>query len=388
MGTFESRKDADVGLRLCGLNGTNPLGFLAALGSLQVLTASHNRAAISLSWENQDCEWTPAIHGVVGSAESIASDVANQLRCPFKPDPDAVGERDQAQKVFEQKNAQLRKTINGLKKRRLRGKERAAAEANELGPLRSELANVRSEWLNALRKCVPSMEIALGKHLNASCDELREAMERELDSASQNQRAVLDLYSAFGSDACSQKKSNLMQPTPFCFTTGSGHQYFLETVRELMTKLTDSRFAEALFCAVEPADEKLSMRWDPREDRRYAVMWSDPTASGNESKTNWAANLLAYQGLQLLPSIPTARGLRTTGWCREEVPTWNWPIWRGRMTCDGIRSLLSHPYLVTKDIERDRTLALGVVAVYQSVRIQVGNPPLHKVNFTPARQIA
>lgn len=130
------------------------------------------------------------------------------------------------------------------------------------------------------------------------------------------------------------------------------------------------------------------MRWDPQEDRRYAVMWSDPTASDNKAKTNWAINLLAYLGLQLLPSIPIRKGLRTTGWSREEDPTWNWALWHGRMSALVVRSVLSHPCLVNKDIKRDHIAATGVAAVYQSARVQVGNPPLHKVNFTPARRMA
>ncbi|MDE2507548.1 MAG: hypothetical protein KGM43_10070, partial [Planctomycetota bacterium] len=162
----------------------------------------------------------------------------------------------------------------------------------------------------------------MGKHLNATDVEFRDASLRALESAGLGQREVVDFFASFGSDACCLKESTQMQPTPFCFITGSGHQYFLDTVRQLTTNLEAARFESALGRECEPDDEKLSMRWDPQEDRRYAHMWSDPTASGNRAKTNWALNLLAYRGLLLTPSVPTSNGLRTTGWPLVRLSHW------------------------------------------------------------------
>jgi len=380
--------DAECGLPLPGLDGTNPLGFLAALGTLQILAAVHGEPKVSMSWKNCSFTWNPVLHGVDGNKQLVASQIATHLQCPFQPNPEAEVKRQEKQTAFDKKKSELKRAVDDLKQRGLRGNERKAAEDNALAPIRVEMGKLRTEWLAALRACVPSLELSLGKHLNATRDELRQAMLLGLEESSQSQRKVVDLYSAFGSDSCSLDKNDQMEATQFCFITGSGHQYFLDTVRQLITNLNASRFEEALFHAIEPSDEKLSMRWDPQEDRRYAVMWSDPTASDNKAKTNWAINLLAYLGLQLLPSIPIRKGLRTTGWSREENPTWNWAIWHGRMSALVVRSVLSHPCLVNKDIKRDHIAATGVAAVYQSARVQVGNPPLHKVNFTPARRMA
>ncbi len=376
------------GLLLPGLDGTNPLGFLAALGVLQTLTAAHNPCKVTLSWSSNQGVWNPVIHGICQDKKSVSESLAKQLKCPFKPNPEADANREKTQEAYDKKKAERKKAADELKRQGLRGSDRRIAEETKLAPIDRDLCELRQRWLTALRDCVPSLELSLGKHLNATCSELREHMGLAMADASHRERDILDLYAAFGSDVCSQDKSDQMQATSFCFITGSGHQYFLDTVRQLVEKATADRIKEAVFAQVEPQDETCSMRWDPQEDRRYAVMWSDPTASGNKAKTNWAQNLLAYRGLLCLPSVPGAKGLQTVGWLTDEEPAWNWPIWAGRISSRVVRSLLSHPFLTQTNTDRGTMSDLGIVAVYRSIRVQVGNPPLHKVNFTPSRRIA
>jgi hypothetical protein len=372
------------GVVLCGLDGINPLGFLAALGTLQVLSAANRAETVTLAWRSDDCSWVPVIRGVSSEKSKIAAVIARHLGCPFRSDQQKDQERSAAQRAHEAKRKQLKEAYESLKKRGLRGNQRKEAEVRELGPIRQEEVALRCQWLAALRESVPSLEIALGKHLNASCDELRGKMLASLEDASAGNRTAVDLFAAFGSDACSQLKTDQMQATPFCFITGSGHQYFLDTVRQLMEQVDALRLEQALFSQAEPSDEKLSMRWDPQEDRRYAVMWSDPTASDNKAMTNWAVNLLAYRGLQLCTSVPTASELRTTGWLSQSETAWRWPIWRGGLSLDVVRSTLLHPLLVSSSPPRALLSVIGIVALYQSGRVKVGK----YINFTPAHRVA
>jgi hypothetical protein len=382
-----SKHPTGDGLLLPGLDGTNPLGFLAALGVLQTLTAVKQPCKVTLSWSSNQGVWNPIIYGIGHDQKSLSESLAKHLRCPFPPNAEADLKRETTQKAYDEKKSERKKAADELKKLGLRGEKRKDAEEKKLGLIDKELTKLRSEWLAALRNSVPSLELSLGKHLNATCSELREHMCLALAVASNSEREVLDLYAAFGSDVCSQEKSDQMQATSFCFTTGSGHQYFLDTVRQLVEKVTAERLEKALFSHTEPQDEKCSMRWDPQEDRRYAVMWSDPTASDNKAKTNWALNLLAYRGLQCVPSVPRADGLRTVGWQTYEEPAWNWPIWTQPISSNVVRSLLSHPFLTQINTDRRAMTGLGIVAIYQSIRLQVGNPPLHKVNFAPSRRV-
>lgn len=379
--------DSPDAVMLCGLDGANPLGFLAALGTLCVLAEAED-VTPTLTWVACDGTWVPLVRGFGRDKQRVASVLAERLKCPFPVDEKQDQERSKAQAAHDEKKKQLKEAIESLKPLKLRGKEKKAAEEKQLDPIREELADLRGKWLTALRASVPSLELSLGKHLNASCTELRETMLLGLENASATDRVALDLLSAFGSDACSQTDSEQMQPTPFCFIAGSGHQYFLDTARQLLEKVDVQRLGAALFTPSEPADEKLSMRWSPQEDRRYAVMWSDPTASGNKAKTNWAINLLGYRGLQLVSSAPCFRGLQTTGWRTDSDQAWRWPIWSQELPVDVIRSLLSHELLVGQTPRRDRLSGLGVIAVFESSRIEVGNPPNSKINFAPALQVA
>lgn len=375
-------------LTLRGLDGANPLGFLAALGTLQTLTSANPETVVSMSWGADSLGWRPIIHGLGGDLLSLSRQIATHLKCPFRPDPDAESRRQSAMQRYDAARARLRVAEAEIKRRRLKGKEREGAQEQEIGPLREQIAHARQAWLTALRECVPSPELSLGKHLNASGEEFREASLQALGEANLRDREVVDFFASFGSDACILKDNVSVQATPFCFITGSGHQYFLDTVRQLTASLDASRIEHALSQTSLTNDEKLSMRWDPLEDRRYALMWNDPTASGNTAKTNWALNLLAYRGLLLTPSVPTAKGLRTSGWSSGRDPEWTWPLWEGPVSVAVVRSLLTHPALAIEDPDPEQISALGIRAVYRSNRIQVGNPPLHKVNFTPARRIA
>ena len=380
--------DSPTEVLLRGLDGTNPLGFLATLGTLCVLADADRKATLTLAWTAGDSTWVPCIQGFSRGKDRLAETLAEQLKCPFPPDEERDQKRSETQAAHDDKKRELREADESLKRTGLRGNERKAAEEQRLSPIRDSLAELRREWLKALRESVPSPELSLEKSLGASCSELRETMQLGLEGASATDRVAVDLLSAFGSDACGQAKTGRMQATPFRFTTGSGRQWFLDTVRQLMGRVDAERIDNALFRPSEPSDEKLSMRWNPQEDRRYSVMWSDPTASGNEPKTNWAINLLGYRGLQLVSSVPTFRGLRTTGWRSEPDPAWRWPIWNGGMPIDVIRSLLSHPLLAVQAPQRGRLSALGVTALFESVRVEVGNPPNCKINFAPAYQLA
>jgi hypothetical protein len=134
-------------------------------------------------------------------------------------------------------------------------------------------------------------------------------------------------------------------------------------------------------------DEKFSMRWDPAEDRRYALMDRDPTSSDNKSRTVWMANLLAYRALPLFACAPGRRGLATTAWAftSQGDLAFTWPIWEFTAEPDTIRSLLQLSELVEPEAAKSRTRARGIAAIFRSRRIKVGAGSNYKLNFTPAR---
>jgi len=367
------------GILLRGLDGSNPLAFLAALGTLRTLTLALPDERVRMSWEQHDGAWRPRVHSTIASSDDIAAAIVDTLNDSTQSLGDPAEESRLKKLVVTTKKA-LKDATEKLKERRLRGADLEAARRVEIEPLKQRYEDAKSRWLAALATSVPSLELSLGRDLSASPTHFRSVALRAV-SAPQIDRLASDLLAVFGCEACFDRKGDRLHTTPFCFITGSGHQYFLDTAKALLTCVDKPRVVAALFKDMPFADEKLSMRWSPIEDRRYACMWADPTSAGNEPLTSWALNLLAYRGLSLVQAAPVAHGFATAGFIDG---AWHWPIWQRAICCDVVRSLLADP-----DVRSDRSYraARGVVECFCSERLVVGKPPLHKINFSPARPV-
>ena len=366
-------------LVLTGIDGANPLGFLAALGTLLLLRQGKFPEA-RLAWK-RTATWQPVLTGVLSADQGMLCDaLAAALRGRSVPD-DAEASRREAQKAFDEAKKVLKEKNEEIKKRKLRGEARKAAIKKEVEPLEQELNRKRDVWLEALKQAVPSPELALGKHIDCTSDEYRQCTEDILKDSDFAQRAPLDLLAAFASDGCVES-SGRVSSTPFCFVTGSGSQYFLDTVRRLMEQVTVERILSVLFKPWTYTDKKLSLRWDPKEAARYALMDVNPSSLG--AYTVWMANLLAYQALMLLPSAPGRRGLETTGWQDTEF---SWPIWQYPADPDTIRSCILLSDLRASSPDRSVLRDQGIAAIFRARRIKVGSRTNFKVNFEPARGI-
>ncbi len=378
---------SDRPFELRALDGTNPLGFLAALGMLVTL-ARCGVTGVRLRWR-QARTWVPVLEGTGAADErALAEAVAEGLRGqPVAADAEQA--RETAQRGMEKARTAIKRKREEIRRRRLSRGERAEAEGRELRPLEQEYEARRREWLEALRRAVPRPELAIGARIECTPKEYREHVAGFLADAGHAEREALDMLAAFGSDACRRRNGDAVDPTPFCFVSGSGHQEFLDTVRELTDRVVPDRVYQALFEPWSYRDEKLSLRWDPAEDRRYALLDRDPSADG--ARTVWMANLLAYRALALFAAAPTGRGLAVTGWREEDGDErrkfLTWPLWESSAGVDVVRSLLALRELTDWRPECERLRARGIVAVYRAERIEVGRPPNYKINFSPARAV-
>lgn len=370
-------------IELNALDGANPLGFLAATGVLVELSQVDSR--IKLRWRSGP-RWYPVLERSKSfSEESLAHVLAKRLR----GNPvDAVAERNReaAQRVFDNAKAAVKEGEKNLKARKLRGADRKAARVAEIEPLERARNDARKDSLAALKRAVPSAELAIGQRPDCTIREYREHAVFTRSTAQIYNRNSVDLLASFGAET-DQAGDKRIEPTPFCFITGSGHQWFLDTARQLMAAVSEDKIREALFQPWAYRDEKLTMRWDPLDDRRYALMDRDPTASDNKSATIWMANLLAYRALALFPCVPGPYGLLAAGWSiHRGSESFSWPLWEHPSSLDTVRSLLQHRAFKEVDLSkyRNELWLRGAKAIFRARRIQVGNPPLHKINFTSA----
>jgi hypothetical protein len=303
-------KPTEVLLR--GLDGSNPLAFLAALGTLRVLAESWPEHEVRMAWHIGAGAWRPVVmwEGLPGS--------------------------DGTDNLLETLNREL-------------AEEGDSAAFGFASDLKLDPAQFR--------------EFALGARETALC------------GGSQHDAGFA---AAFACEVCLHNDGSV-QDTAFRTMSGAGHQHFIGSMKELAKGTAREHLQRALLEPWDYRDEKPSMRWDPVDDRRYALRWSDP--SGDAIKTMRGANRLAIEGLPLLPTCPVGKRLATTGF--NTFSFWTWPIWEPWLSGEVVKTLLALEELQSKIPDRRLLMARGIGEVFRCERITVGKFR----NFTPAQSV-
>jgi hypothetical protein len=299
-------------LKLTGLNGSNPLAFLAALGVFRTA----QRVAeyeVRLGWTPFKNSWYPFFQG----------------NDDFLSKPDEL----------------IRKIYPIL----IRG-NRAFGMAKNANNIKMPAKTFRL-----------ITEEALEKWFEASSSEF------------------LDFIIAFGNDSMIDKNGDI-EDTFFRTMQGAGHQHFLKFMRELTANTTKRQLHEAMFETWKYCDTGFSLRWDPEDDRRYALRWDNP--SGDPARNVRGANRLAIEGIPMYPTIPTTNSLKTTGFEGNNASNtfWIWPVWKYPISIDVCRSLLAHAELQKNHPSIELFQSIGVSAIFKSQRITQGKFR----NFTPS----
>jgi hypothetical protein len=393
-------------LVLEGIEGISPLGFLTALGTLVTLDDKWP-GQVHMSWlkssgyypivkfPGRDAERTlektqDDIAKVISETMCVPSPEiseadSKEVKTLFKQFGMAAKDLGKAEETLQKERQKLKK--DG-RKQGMQGEilenwinEQTKELREKIREQRDDVQKKRRAWLDKRCIIVPAQELRLGKTLKITSSEYRDSVVDALQSCGNNrQRRVVDFLSAFASETVVSKGK--VEATPFCFTNGSGRQYFLETICDLMRLVDAKRIKGCLFSPWTFDDQGYSLRWAPLEDRRYALMWDDPT--GQTVRALWAANLVAYNGLRLLPVADLGGRLGTSGFSGfgDGPRFFSWPIWEGFLCVDTLRSLLSLD-LLREPLPNWTTLErMGVVEVFRCERILVGEPPNAKRNFS------
>lgn len=262
---------------LTGLDGANPLAFLASLGVLRALdhrARLHKLPSPRLSWVDEGC-WRPVVHGMP-SLDAIVSEIVED-RSSWAEDPAFLLAYDETGMNLVDPT-----TATGKFARDLKPKPEA---------MRAFLDGI------ALRVTVQQTS------------QERIALRRTLETAA-----------CYGSELVQDNNGNT-KPTAFHFT--AGQQQFMKAVAELQEKVCETDFHEALVGPWRRESTLPNMGWDATNARLYALRASNP--SGDKKTTVAGADWLAFIGLAAFPSFPVKGRLRTTGieggW-KDSVFTW------------------------------------------------------------------
>ena len=297
------------GILLTGLDGSNPLGFLAAVGTLRTLAQLDAATDPRMRWTATRGTWSPELSGTTAdSAEALIDLLAPALSRGSTPEFD-----------FAQ-----------------------------------------------------DLNVSSGTFLAVAAQAQREAALQE--------RRYADFAASFGCEATTTTDEKSIQDTALRTMSGAGHQHFLGTMKDLVASTDKGHLHRSLFERWDYSDDKLGLRWDPEEDRRYALRWQNP--SSDTVRTMRGANRLAVEALPLLPTAPRNRQLDTTGFSRQDrAVRLTWPIWKAPLGVDVVRSLLASSEIQRPAPNRLNLTAMGIVEVYRSQRITVGKYR----NFSRAR---
>jgi hypothetical protein len=207
------------------------------------------------------------------------------------------------------------------------------------------------------------------------------------------------LYGALFSDGALKDDGRIVA-APLCAMFGQGHQHFLTRLSDVPRGALPKGLAKrkpppdlnaagklvaALFAPWDRVDETDGFRWDPAEDRRYALRFRNP--SGDAGRTVHGANRLAALGLAVMPgaAVIRRRGIRFLTLGADVAPDGgleiNWPIWNRPASLAGVQALLAHPALVGETGAELRHL--GVVERRRARRIANGK----FMNFTRAEAV-
>lgn len=299
----------DRGLVLNGLDGSNPLGFLSAVGTLRTATLAEPHYEWQMKWVVHAGCWSPEL-------------------------------------------------------------------ATDRHTTREELIEMLAAALNR-----PTPEFDFAKNLAVDPEEFRGIAQKAQCCASPQGRGFADFIAAFGSDAVTKGDGKTIQDTALRTMGGAGNQHFLGTMKHLVEKTVACDLRRSLYEPWTYPDRKLGLRWDPQEDRRYALRWANPSG-GDGVPTVRGANRLAVEAIPLLPTTPAGKHLQTTGFTRDDRKDWfTWPIWDCAIGVDVVRSLLALAGIQVAEPDRRQLRTVGVVEVFRSRRTTVGQYR----NFSPAR---
>ncbi|MCY4165772.1 MAG: hypothetical protein OXF03_06460 [Gammaproteobacteria bacterium] len=313
------------GIALNGLDGSNPLGFLAAVGLLRTLSDIEH-LPVRMAWRSLEEGWRPILYGLRGDRALLCKKLL-----------EAIG-------AFSSAVLDIGKELDNNK------------ESNKF-PFDSR--------------------------------RFRAALKSAADQPRAEGRREIDLLAGLGTDLPLDKKGGLFRCTELKMVRSgdSNRQGMLWYAKSIQANVDERMIERALFFSWDYKDEGYSLRWDPLEDQRYALRWRDPKKStlADGPATMMAANCLAVEALRCFPVMPSGDSVQTTGFLKKgRQKRFIWPIWMPPLDIEIVRSLLSFPLLHKTPLPRAELAAKGIADAYSAL---LNRPNKYYSNFAPALPI-
>lgn len=387
-------------IRCEGLDGSNPLHFLAALGVLRL--RERIAPGVTMCWVRPQGVWNPELV-MESTCDAFLPDVVEWLHELAKTtgiDPSARRAVETNKTALKRLNEQLKveraKVKEQIRQRGLTGDDAKQYEKEQLASIYASIA-AREADLDAARvKLADAYGDGIahfGDVIGVAPAIVRSRAETSVKaflaarSATTPSQADVDvLVSHLAALACDQvADGGKVAPTRYSFGNGSGGQCLLKDWRNLAAMVTVEQMRATLMgTGQRVVCGATNLNWDPAANRSYALNWNSPDDKTNNPKqTDVAANALAYVGLGFMSVMPVGGRLSAVGWGPGDQ--WTWPLWETPIQAHTVRSLLAHEMLMQETSDTGITRALGVVEVRRSDRIDPSGQG--RPYFSPSRPV-
>lgn len=330
---------------LKGIDGGNPLGFLSAIGTLVAI--SKLIPNVTMRWRF-DGKWRP----ILGNCDCADNDINGFV--------------DKVETGLSHTNIDI--IGSGLKYSGVPYGTKGKTEHKfPFDP------NRFSEWI-----CETQSNYILQQHMQKS------EKEKWVCNAQHNS-FISDMLVGFGSESYPDEEVFQGTKLRMIRSGDSAKKGLLYYTQENLKNLQNNkeRLRAALFETWDYKDNNVkTLRFDPIEDRRYALRARNPSNSDNNDKQQMLApQCLAFEAFGMFPTMIVKKHLQTTGFVRfDKKICFVWPIWTYNVGVRTIRSLLS---LDTKKMNAVKLNMMGIEVLYRSEYIASSK---YYHNFAQAEQ--
>lgn len=316
---------------LAGLDGANPLAYLAALGTLRTVALHSGGDFVRMRWIPERGGWRPQLL----FRKSISD--------------------EELVEILHRRAVQVDRMFSA----------RLLEEAPEAGP-----RNKKGERSWADKLVFP-------------VEQYREFLREAVAKSTVSDMERVQWAASWAGETVVDTKNGVETTTKIRFDFTAGQQAFIGMLRDSREEITPENVRAALFGPWRYSDSATSLRWDPLDEKRqYALQAFDPTnGSANPSLADPGANFLAIEGLAFYP-FASDRRARQPGFSggRGDNRVFQWPIWTPALGTDAVRLLLGH----TNTTDRFAPQSLGIDVLLRSAIVQ---PSGRYRCFTPARAV-
>jgi hypothetical protein len=262
---------------------------------------------------------------------------------------------------------------------------RLAFEEDGTAVLHSPIAKdqLAAILLASLRNLRPTLEEDLAT-IKSPSDFTRSTFET---IALASKRATLDFLAGLACVVGDEASESTL-----CAANGAGHQYLVQSMRDVLRLIEVDHLQLALFETWHKAyrvpsdkrkqlqlgDRKPTLRLDPSDERLYALRLSNPTTTDDFS-TELGAQALAIPAFALLPIVPCQKPTTVASTRNRQRVTFSWPLWNAPATLPNVRTLLwggaGRP-----QVQRER----GVFAAFSADRVSGAKG---KLSFAPSQGV-